>query len=174
MRFPTQEQAAGREAMQMPSGATGRARGRPTSRTVGSRPLSGRAMPEQPTDVPGRFEFRRRRQPDRGVRTDARSGRWLQGLRLKRPQRRAEPKGVKRRRGRARRAQRAAPGSPRMPLAKRSRSSETDWMADLLLYFSAVRGQERCPARSEFGPELGGRYWDRTSDLFGVNEALSR
>ena len=22
--------------------------------------------------------------------------------------------------------------------------------------------------------ESGGRYWDRTSDLFGVNEALSR
>jgi hypothetical protein len=22
--------------------------------------------------------------------------------------------------------------------------------------------------------ELGGRYWDRTSDLLGVNEALSR
>jgi len=22
--------------------------------------------------------------------------------------------------------------------------------------------------------DVGGRYWDRTSDLFGVNEALSR
>jgi len=24
------------------------------------------------------------------------------------------------------------------------------------------------------GADLGGRYWDRTSDLLGVNEALSR
>lgn len=28
--------------------------------------------------------------------------------------------------------------------------------------------------RWEVAFELGGRYWDRTSDLFGVNEALSR
>ena len=27
---------------------------------------------------------------------------------------------------------------------------------------------------SEPAAELGGRYWDRTSDLLGVNEALSR
>ena len=26
----------------------------------------------------------------------------------------------------------------------------------------------------DMGADLGGRYWDRTSDLFGVNEALSR
>ena len=28
--------------------------------------------------------------------------------------------------------------------------------------------------RSGPAPDLCGRYWDRTSDLFGVNEALSR
>jgi hypothetical protein len=28
--------------------------------------------------------------------------------------------------------------------------------------------------RSQLAAELGGRYWDRTSDLLGVNEALSR
>ena len=26
----------------------------------------------------------------------------------------------------------------------------------------------------DLGIPCGGRYWDRTSDLFGVNEALSR
>jgi hypothetical protein len=28
--------------------------------------------------------------------------------------------------------------------------------------------------QKEPASDLGGRYWDRTSDLFGVNEALSR
>jgi hypothetical protein len=47
-------------------------------------------------------------------------------------------------------------------------------MVDLLLYFAAVLericGRKIVDQRSD----LGGRYWDRTSDLFGVNEALSR
>ncbi len=32
----------------------------------------------------------------------------------------------------------------------------------------------KAPDRAGQGPSDGGRYWDRTSDLFGVNEALSR
>jgi hypothetical protein len=32
----------------------------------------------------------------------------------------------------------------------------------------------RAEARSLTWENLGGRYWDRTSDLLGVNEALSR
>jgi hypothetical protein len=38
-------------------------------------------------------------------------------------------------------------------------------------------GTESRNGRSRVGirpPEMGGRYWDRTSDLLGVNEALSR
>jgi hypothetical protein len=47
-------------------------------------------------------------------------------------------------------------------------------MDDLLLYFVAVLRQiDGCKIVDQ-GPDLGGRYWDRTSDLFGVNEALSR
>ncbi len=34
--------------------------------------------------------------------------------------------------------------------------------------------QKRPVRCSEPAGELGGRYWDRTSDLLGVNEALSR
>ena len=47
-------------------------------------------------------------------------------------------------------------------------------MGDLLLYFIAVL--RRIPDHKivDQCAELGGRYWDRTSDLFGVNEALSR
>jgi hypothetical protein len=34
---------------------------------------------------------------------------------------------------------------------------------------------ERCGGRGQRPlVKLGGRYWDRTSDLLGVNEALSR
>jgi hypothetical protein len=40
-------------------------------------------------------------------------------------------------------------------------------------------GQEKGPVSFDGAPALNwdfesGRYWDRTSDLFGVNEALSR
>ena len=41
----------------------------------------------------------------------------------------------------------------------------------LLLYFAAVRHRQRL-LQNDVLP--GGRYWDRTSDLLGVNEALSR
>jgi hypothetical protein len=34
--------------------------------------------------------------------------------------------------------------------------------------------QKGHPHQWEVAFELRGRYWDRTSDLFGVNEALSR
>ncbi len=47
-------------------------------------------------------------------------------------------------------------------------------MGDLLLYFVAVSRQIGRYKIVDQGPDLGGRYWDRTSDLFGVNEALSR
>jgi hypothetical protein len=44
--------------------------------------------------------------------------------------------------------------------------------------FELVRVEETIEAGREKGPLTcgfsGGRYWDRTSDLFGVNEALSR
>jgi hypothetical protein len=40
---------------------------------------------------------------------------------------------------------------------------------------SVLYGQRKRPVtRSQLAAELGGRYWDRTSDLLGVNEALSR
>jgi hypothetical protein len=46
-------------------------------------------------------------------------------------------------------------------------------MGELLLYFVAVlrriRGHKIVDQRSD----LGGRYWDRTSDLFGVNTDFS-
>jgi hypothetical protein len=42
-------------------------------------------------------------------------------------------------------------------------------MDNLLLYFIAVLRQiDGCKIVDQ-GPDLGGRYWDRTSDLFGVN-----
>ena len=47
-------------------------------------------------------------------------------------------------------------------------------MGELLLYFVAVLGQIHGRKIFDQGADLGGRYWDRTSDLFGVNEALSR
>ncbi len=42
-------------------------------------------------------------------------------------------------------------------------------MGDLLLYFVAVLGQIGSYKIGDQASELGGRYWDRTSDLFGVN-----
>jgi hypothetical protein len=47
-------------------------------------------------------------------------------------------------------------------------------MADLLLYFAAVLSKKPGTEIGCRASDLGGRYWDRTSDLFGVNEALSR
>jgi hypothetical protein len=47
-------------------------------------------------------------------------------------------------------------------------------MDKLLLYFVAVLGWILGQKIVDQGSDLGGRYWDRTSDLFGVNEALSR
>jgi hypothetical protein len=41
-------------------------------------------------------------------------------------------------------------------------------MDDLLLYFVAVREWIRDHKIVDQGADLGGRYWDRTSDLFGV------
>ena len=40
---------------------------------------------------------------------------------------------------------------------------------DLLLYFVAVHGRKPSLKIADQGSDLGGRYWDRTSDLFGVN-----
>ena len=42
-------------------------------------------------------------------------------------------------------------------------------MDDLLLYFAAVLGQIHDRKIVDQYSDLGGRYWDRTSDLFGVN-----
>ena len=43
-------------------------------------------------------------------------------------------------------------------------------MGDLLLqYFAAVHHQKPSLKIDDQGSDLGGRYWDRTSDLFGVN-----
>jgi hypothetical protein len=42
-------------------------------------------------------------------------------------------------------------------------------MDDLLLYFAAVSQQIRSRKIVDQRTDLGGRYWDRTSDLFGVN-----
>jgi hypothetical protein len=47
-------------------------------------------------------------------------------------------------------------------------------MDELLLYFGAVSRRSHGFKIVDQGSDLGGRYWDRTSDLFGVNEALSR
>ena len=44
----------------------------------------------------------------------------------------------------------------------------------LLQYFAAVLGAKPSNKIIDQYSDLGGRYWDRTSDLFGVNEALSR
>jgi hypothetical protein len=44
----------------------------------------------------------------------------------------------------------------------------------LLQYFAAVLGAKPNSKIVDQISDLGGRYWDRTSDLFGVNEALSR
>ena len=38
----------------------------------------------------------------------------------------------------------------------------------------AARRSKILAKRSQLASDLGGRYWDRTSDLLGVNEALSR
>jgi hypothetical protein len=42
-------------------------------------------------------------------------------------------------------------------------------MGDLLLYFIAVLHQINGRKIVDQCSDLGGRYWDRTSDLFGVN-----
>ena len=39
----------------------------------------------------------------------------------------------------------------------------------LLQYFAAVHHQKPSCKIDDQASELGGRYWDRTSDLFGVN-----
>jgi hypothetical protein len=39
----------------------------------------------------------------------------------------------------------------------------------LLLYFAAVHGQKSRLKIVDQASDLGGRYWDRTSNLFGVN-----
>jgi hypothetical protein len=39
----------------------------------------------------------------------------------------------------------------------------------LLQYFAAVHHQKPSMKIDDQGSDLGGRYWDRTSDLFGVN-----
>jgi hypothetical protein len=60
-----------------------------------------------------------------------------------------------------------------MPPATLSASSATgshDGCCTLLLH----QDPKGPVPRSEPAAELGGRYWDRTSDLLGVNEALSR
>ena len=44
----------------------------------------------------------------------------------------------------------------------------------LLQYFAAVFDAKSISKIVDQASDLGGRYWDRTSDLFGVNEALSR
>jgi hypothetical protein len=44
----------------------------------------------------------------------------------------------------------------------------------LLLPSAAAPTCKNGRSREEPAAELGGRYWDRTSDLLGVNEALSR
>ena len=44
-------------------------------------------------------------------------------------------------------------------------------MDKLLLYFVAVLRQIRGHKITDQASDLGGRYWDRTSDLFGVKAA---
>jgi hypothetical protein len=43
-----------------------------------------------------------------------------------------------------------------------------------LLHFAAAPRSKKADSQPEQAADLGGRYWDRTSDLLGVNEALSR
>jgi hypothetical protein len=43
-----------------------------------------------------------------------------------------------------------------------------------LLHFAAAARSNKPVGRWQPASDLGGRYWDRTSDLLGVNEALSR
>ena len=40
----------------------------------------------------------------------------------------------------------------------------------LLQYFAAVHHQKPSLKINDQASDLGGRYWDRTSDLLGVNE----
>ena len=47
-------------------------------------------------------------------------------------------------------------------------------MVEPLLYFAAVLSRKPGRKIGDRASDLRGRYWDRTSDLFGVNEALSR
>jgi hypothetical protein len=59
------------------------------------------------------------------------------------------------------------------PLAAQTslrRASQTGYCCTSALY---ERPERRLSAR-HLVSDLGGRYWDRTSDLLGVNEALSR
>ena len=46
-------------------------------------------------------------------------------------------------------------------------------MDELLLYFGAVPRRFHGFKIVDPGSDLGGRYWDRTSDLFGVKAAPS-
>jgi Transposase, Mutator family len=67
---------------------------------------------------------------------------------------------------------RLAPGCPR-------RSSPVAMQilrhSQISVSMEIYSGDQKRPApRSEPAVDLGGRYWDRTSDLLGVNEALSR
>ncbi len=47
-------------------------------------------------------------------------------------------------------------------------------MDEPLLYFAAVLSGKPGAKIVYRAADLRGRYWDRTSDLFGVNEALFR
>ena len=65
---------------------------------------------------------------------------------------------------------------------RRARQSHKCWLATPLIsatggYHKHQADVRRANGASEVAtqvPSLGGRYWDRTSDLLGVNEALSR
>jgi hypothetical protein len=50
------------------------------------------------------------------------------------------------------------------------------WLAPARLPESDTKRKSSMTSRTQVPElhELGGRYWDRTSDLLGVNEALSR
>jgi hypothetical protein len=62
---------------------------------------------------------------------------------------------------------------PRLP-KRRSSAWARASTARLLLHLLLQRQKKR-PVMMRIRPsDLGGRYWDRTSDLLGVNEALSR
>jgi integrase len=59
---------------------------------------------------------------------------------------------------------------PRCAQEARAVAAQLDRCCTFLLY-----GHQKRPVTwSQLAGELGGRYWDRTSDLLGVNEALSR